>query len=482
MRRLVSGVRSSWPASATSARCPSREAASAAEHRVERCGEPGDLVAAVHLDRVQALRGGDVLGGDASAARPGAGRPGRWQHRPTRASATPTPPTSEQHEPRAGRAVWSISSVGWASTQRETVARTVGTATTRNAARRRSGGAQRLTAVPARDGELSGRPAAAASTCTTARTVPARRPAGARCAGRSGAKRAGRERCASGVGVARAAVLTGGVRTSDQLGVALRVQLVADRDVGGDRGEATARPTPTATSSPTAAAQAERARARPARDDVRRRARSRRRLAQRVADAAHRVDQAWLAVGLGLAPQIADVDLEGVGGRREVVAPDLLEDPVARRAPGAGGAGTARAGRTRSASAGSGARRGVTSRVPGSRRRSAKVSDASACPAVGRLGAAQQRAQPGQQLLEGERLDQVVVGAGVEAGHAVGDRVAGGEHQDRHVVAVGAQSPARLEAADPRHHHVEHERVGPLGAQPVERLARRPRPRRRRSR
>src|SRR6195952_1941329 len=55
--------------------------------------------------------------------------------------------------------------------------------------------------------------------------------------------------------------------------------------------------------------------------------------AQDVPDPAHRVDEARLALGLGLAPQVADVDLEGVAGGREVVAPHLLEDLRAREHP-----------------------------------------------------------------------------------------------------------------------------------------------------
>src|SRR6266702_175600 len=39
--------------------------------------------------------------------------------------------------------------------------------------------------------------------------------------------------------------------------------------------------------------------------------------------------------------------------------------------------------------------------------------------------AAEQRADPGQELLERERLRHVVVGAEVEAGHLVGDAVPG---------------------------------------------------------
>ena len=59
------------------------------------------------------------------------------------------------------------------------------------------------------------------------------------------------------------------------------------------------------------------------------------RLAERVADAADGLDEPRLAVRLGLAAQVADVDLERVRGRAEVEAPDALEDQRARAAPGA---------------------------------------------------------------------------------------------------------------------------------------------------
>ena len=49
-------------------------------------------------------------------------------------------------------------------------------------------------------------------------------------------------------------------------------------------------------------------------------------LAQRVTDAADGVDEARAPAGLGLASKVADVDIEGVGRRAEVEAPDALED------------------------------------------------------------------------------------------------------------------------------------------------------------
>ena len=52
--------------------------------------------------------------------------------------------------------------------------------------------------------------------------------------------------------------------------------------------------------------------------------------------------------------------------------------------------------------------------------------------------AAQHGADAGVELVELERLDQVVVGAGVEAGDPVAARVAGGEHDHRRRIVAGA--------------------------------------------
>ena len=88
-----------------------------------------------------------------------------------------------------------------------------------------------------------------------------------------------------------------------------------------------------------------------------------------------------------------------------------------------------------------------------------------------RLDAPQQRPQAREQLAQGEGLDQVVVGAGVEAGDAVVDRVARGEHQDRRAVAGLAHAPAHLEAVDVRHRDVQDDGVDLLARDAVERLA-----------
>ena len=70
-----------------------------------------------------------------------------------------------------------------------------------------------------------------------------------------------------------------------------------------------------------------------------------------------------------------------------------------------------------------------------------------------------ERAQAGEQLVERERLREVVVGADVEARHAIGDRVACRQHQHGRPDAVGAQPATRLEAVDLGQHDVEHDRV-----------------------
>jgi hypothetical protein len=75
--------------------------------------------------------------------------------------------------------------------------------------------------------------------------------------------------------------------------------------------------------------------------------------------------------------------------------------------------------------------------------------------------AAQQRPHPRLQLLEVERLDQVVVGALVQAGHPVDGAVPGGEHQHPRGLraAVAAQAPHHVEAVDPRQVQVQADQV-----------------------
>ena len=80
---------------------------------------------------------------------------------------------------------------------------------------------------------------------------------------------------------------------------------------------------------------------------------------------------------------------------------------------------------------------------------------------LGRLGGAapQQGPDPGEQFGEPEGLGDVVVGAGVEADDGVHLVGAGGQHEDRHAVALGAQPAADLEAVHAGQAEVEHDQV-----------------------
>ena len=77
------------------------------------------------------------------------------------------------------------------------------------------------------------------------------------------------------------------------------------------------------------------------------------------------------------------------------------------------------------------------------------------------LRPAAQRLDPREQLLERERLGDVVVGAGAERLHLEVHRVLRGEHQHRGRVAAVAQRAEHLEAVHPGQPQVEHDEVVP---------------------
>ena len=85
----------------------------------------------------------------------------------------------------------------------------------------------------------------------------------------------------------------------------------------------------------------------------------------------------------------------------------------------------------------------------------------------------QEGTYPGEQLLEREGLDEVVVGAGVEPGDPVRDRVARREHQDGCPVPLPPHSPADGQPVDRGHEDVEDDQLRLLapdrleGAHPV---------------
>ena len=86
-----------------------------------------------------------------------------------------------------------------------------------------------------------------------------------------------------------------------------------------------------------------------------------------------------------------------------------------------------------------------------------------------RRPAPQQGADPCQQLAALEGLDEVVVGAAVEAVDPVLGLGPRGQHQDRHV-AVGAQAAADLDPVEAGQAEIEHDQVGDEAGGDVERV------------
>src|SRR3954452_19454367 len=128
--------------------------------------------------------------------------------------------------------------------------------------------------------------------------------------------------------------------------------------------------------------------------------------AQHVAGAADRVQEARLVGGLELAAQVGDEDLDGVRRRERVVAPDVLEQPLARDHDALVAHEVLEQlelalGELDGALAAHDLVRVRVQREVGDHERRAAA----------RGTAAQKRPQPGEQLLALERLDEVVVGA-----------------------------------------------------------------------
>jgi len=70
----------------------------------------------------------------------------------------------------------------------------------------------------------------------------------------------------------------------------------------------------------------------------------------------------------------------------------------------------------------------------------------------------EQSAHPRQELLVGERLDQVIVGTGVETFHALLCAAQRRQQQDRHL-SSRSKAPAHRDAIKAGKHHVQHDEV-----------------------
>ena len=184
------------------------------------------------------------------------------------------------------------------------------------------------------------------------------------------------------------------------------------------------------------------------------------------------MDRVHVRVGGGVLDRLAeapDVDVDRAGGGEVVVSPDLSSELLARHQAARG----LREGEQElellqaqvcGDSAHCGAQlRGLDDEIAGLDR--LVGFEHGAFP-----DAAQVRADTREELLHGERLRDVVVGARVQAAHGVALLAERGDHDDRDI-GVGAPYPVReLEPVDPRQHEVEQDEVGRRVTRHLQRL------------
>ena len=150
-----------------------------------------------------------------------------------------------------------------------------------------------------------------------------------------------------------------------------------------------------------------------------------------------------------LLAQVVDVGVDGVRRHRHAGRPDVVEQPVAGQRLARDGAGSTRASENS---------RGLSStRVPSRGDLAARLVEGDradlepepARTASAPAGAPGEGAQARRELLERERLDEVVVGARVEAGDPVVDGVARGEDEDRHASSPSARRSRATSSPEP---------------------------------
>jgi len=171
----------------------------------------------------------------------------------------------------------------------------------------------------------------------------------------------------------------------------------------------------------------------------------------------HGVQDAGLCGRLELAPQVADEDVDDVRLDIGRVAPHEVEELVAgEHLPGMTGEGLQQLELPESqAEIAARARGDVPPGVDDKLSRGDRAGEIGAA-------AAQQRVETGEELLQRERLDEVVVAAGLQSPDAVLDVVTGGEDADGDIDAARAQPPQNRDAVEVGHRDVEDDdRRGP---------------------
>jgi hypothetical protein len=73
--------------------------------------------------------------------------------------------------------------------------------------------------------------------------------------------------------------------------------------------------------------------------------------------------------------------------------------------------------------------------------------------------ASKQCADARKQFIGAERLDEVIIRAGVESAHAIRDEPLGGQHEHRHPSLQPPELRAEREAVQLRHHYVEQDQI-----------------------
>src|SRR6201996_3147051 len=210
--------------------------------------------------------------------------------------------------------------------------------------------------------------------------------------------------------------------------------------------------TATATASPAASP----IRARKLTSDLHWRGSDSRGLPQRVAHPPNRMDQRAGAGVLQLAPQVADVDTQRVGGRAEVISPHAVVDEAVGEHPA-----RVEHEQFQQLVFGPGEldeRAGDLDPVAGG----IQLELLERQPAVDvplPAGTAQQCPDPSPQLIDVKRLDQVVIGPGVEPVDPVRNGITRRQHEHRNPVALPPEQPAHLQPVDVRQADVKHHRV-----------------------
>src|SRR5579859_6093404 len=82
----------------------------------------------------------------------------------------------------------------------------------------------------------------------------------------------------------------------------------------------------------------------------------------------------------------------------------------------------------------------------------------------------QLRPYPRQQHLEGERLDDVIIGSSVEPTHLIGWSVFSREEQNGQALLGGAESLEHTQTIKARHHDIQNDQVGSLLADELDAL------------